>query len=86
VVIAALASLVAPNVLKHVGEAKNVTVRLASGPYPLSLHPLTPSPLRGEGERADTTFPLSAMRRGGQGVRYAERGSGGEVPGVGARG
>src|SRR6266571_7328890 len=33
-------------------------------------HPLTPSPLRGEGERwTKPSFPLSATRRGGQGVR-----------------
>src|SRR5438046_7986229 len=37
-------------------------------------HPLTPSPLCGEGERRSRiSFPLSAMRRGGQGVRSFRR-------------
>src|SRR5256886_6376603 len=37
-------------------------------------HPLAPSPRRGEGERTEKSSrssPLSALRRGGQGVRTA---------------
>src|SRR6202008_3882734 len=38
-------------------------------------HPLAPSPLRGEGERPKSpAVPLSAMRRGGQGVRFMTQG------------
>src|SRR5438045_9774169 len=37
-------------------------------------HPLSPSPRRGEGgPKASSSSPLSALRRGGQGVRFRRK-------------
>src|SRR5882762_10234462 len=71
--------------------ARTSTPQPRSPSPPPGPHPLTPSPRGGEGERTvSSSSPLSALRRGGQGVRTkvregeegedkrAERGTGGK--------
>src|SRR5205809_5909128 len=52
---------------------KSIPDPVSPSPQRLGPHRLSPSPRHGEGARHSTSFPLAALRRGGQGDRFRRK-------------
>src|SRR5205809_3683319 len=52
---------------------KSIPDPVSPSPQRLGPHRLSPSPRHGEGARHSTSFPLAALRRGGQGDRFRKK-------------